>query len=507
MRPPVVAAIAALLLFGVLFGVLFVGQDDDRRRAGGDATARGGETEREIAGGRPAPPPAPPRRVGPVVPGGDERGAPSDAGDDGSGAGESPGADEKVIPLPRGDAELRLRVVDRSRIPHPGVLVSVRAGRSLETLATDREGLAVFASLAAGNYTFRLASEEIPELTAVKELTVAAGEMKEVVIKIGRFDQQIRGRVLDRNGQPVAGMPVYARKQVFEVDEGDYVVADVSNLEAESGPDGSYELVHLEEADYLVRTEAIAEYPSVQKVFRAGIQNADLVLEATDDLEVYGTVRSSTGDVVEGVVVSVVGQALRQAVTDARGNFTLPVALSEDRSAYVVRARKDGYQDGQANLLRAEFEGFDRWQVQLVLEPLGLTVPVRGVLLDDLGNAVARESVMLYSSALNARHKAISDGDGQFDLGEVEVGSYRLWVYPRQRYEDYSLDPVEVPPGGLEIEIVLKSIATGTLRGTMVNPEGNPVSGFTLWLRSMSALGNSVTVTGDSLGQIGRAHV
>ena len=112
----------------------------------------------------------------------------------------------------------------------------------------------MFADIAAGVYSFRVEAADIPELAAAKEVTLAAGEEKEVSITVGTFGLELSGTVLDRDGRPVPGIRLEARKQMFELNEGDYYVADGSRLFTESGPDGMYRFTTLEEADYLVAT-------------------------------------------------------------------------------------------------------------------------------------------------------------------------------------------------------------------------------------------------------------
>ncbi|HZN57878.1 MAG TPA: carboxypeptidase-like regulatory domain-containing protein, partial [Planctomycetota bacterium] len=137
-----------------------------------------------------------------------------------------------------------------------------------------------------------------------------------------------------------------------------------------------------------------------------------------------------------------------------------------------------------------------------VLEPLGVQVAVEGFLGDLDRNPVPGETVFLQSASIGSRYQATSDARGKFQFARVQVGDdYRLWTYPRQGLRDYVKTAVSVPASGLEIEILLEPLTLGTLRGAVVDAAGAPVPAFTLWLRSMKALGSSLSLLSDGQGR------
>ena len=139
--------------------------------------------------------------------------------------------------------------------------------------------------------------------------------------------------------------------------------------------------------------------------------------------------------------------------------------------------------------------------VDVELEPVGATGVVIGRVFDEVGEPVEGETVHFYSSELKARYQAISQQDGTFRIDAVQLaGDYRVWLFPRASFKDYSLRPVEVGGDGLELEIWLEHVATGTVTGALVDPLGRPVPDFVFWLRSTEAQGRSVSVTGDADG-------
>lgn len=516
MKPVVVSLTVAAALFSAILGVLLYLQSrGDRGGAGG-----GGAEESAVEAGAVDPLRGAEGEAGSesARSGGSGREGAADEGNGGAGAsrgGPAPapgGADEEGAeddaaagagkpPLPEGTAVLTVEVVDRASAPRAGLTVEILYGQAAAEEVTSEEGLAVFPSLAAGKYSFRARGDDIPALESAKDITLRDGEEKQVTLTVESFTGEIAGRVLARDGTRVPGIRVFARKELFAAKEGDFMVSSHANLSTVTGPEGEYRFTGLEPADYTLHTEATPEYPSVRAIYRAGVQSADLILDPARDLRIYGVVHSSEGEPIANATVVPVGQSSRQVRSDAEGRYDLALGLSDERTAYALKVQREGYKEKQVNILAAELEGAEHWEVNVVLEPLDRTAPVSGVIADEAGEPVAGETVMLYSAERSGRYSATSNGQGHFTLGEVQVGEYRLWIYPKRAFKDYTLDPVEVREEGLELEIRLESVETGVIRGRMVDPAGAAVPRFTLQLRSMTALGNSLDVVGDDGGR------
>jgi hypothetical protein len=168
----------------------------------------------------------------------------------------------------------------------------------------------------------------------------------------------------------------------------------------------------------------------------------------------------------------------------------------------VLVATKEGFREARVHFRLDDQGDADRREVDIELEPLGPRAAVRGKLSGPDGEAVPGETVYLQSPSLDARYTAKTDGEGRFALADVQVGKdYRLWVYPQSGFKDHSRSDFEVPPEGIEVEIPLEAAAVGTLRGILADPDGRPVPRFTLWLRSLKALGRSLPLTSDAAGR------
>jgi protocatechuate 3,4-dioxygenase beta subunit len=418
------------------------------------------------------------------------------------------GGPRGTLPIPRGSATLVFELSDAAGKPVSRAAVTLLRGRSAQTTPCDRHGLSVFVDIEAGTYTFTVAAEGVPELVSAKEISLSDGEERRVPLTIDPYALGISGRVLDRGGTPVAGIKVEARRQLSELVEGALLRSDQESLVATSDRGGRYEISRLDAADYVLRTEATDGYPSATKVYRAGSRSADIVLEEARLLAVHGTVASKDGQALAGVRIQPLGQSTHQVETGQDGTFELDVEILEGQSVQVLAANKAGYRETRVNLRMDEARGEDRLELNLVMDELGARASFAGTISDGEKNPVGGETVYLHSSSLNARYQTTSDARGRFKLSDVQVGGdYRLWIYPRQGFKDFQKTPVEVPESGAELEIVLESIATGGVRGRMVDSQGRPVPSFTLWLKSLKALGSSVAVTGNEAGQFEAENV
>jgi hypothetical protein len=136
------------------------------------------------------------------------------------------------------------------------------------------------------------------------------------------------------------------------------------------------------------------------------------------------------------------------------------------------------------------------------LEPVQELVEVSGTVLSNKGKPVPGETVQFYSEAARQRYSAVSDRNGAFWIDEVETSSdYLLAVHPRDKWRDFTRHGVEIALGGADLEVVLEPLNLGSLTGQMVDPTGQPVPQFSLWLRNPGALNQpALLVTGDGQG-------
>jgi hypothetical protein len=310
----------------------------------------------------------------------------------------------------------------------------------------------------------------------------------------------ISGMVVDEAGMGAGGIEVVSRlKHAF----GEQEAADDADGERAvlTDIDGFYEIRGVADGEYVVQTEPTDRYETARAMVRAGSETADLVLrERRPEVLVFGTALSE-GVPLDGVEVAVIGQS-DGAATDSQGNYELKLEVAGDKRGHTLRFAREGYREVRATVDGPKTARRGEIRVDAEMEPVRELVDVSGTVVSRDGEPIPDQSVQLYSESARQRHTAVTRTDGRFWLEDVETSSdYLLAVYPEEHWRDFKKHGVEITLGGVDLEVVLEPRALGRLSGRMVDPDGQPVPLFSLWLRNRSALNSDpLLVTGDQQG-------
>jgi len=131
----------------------------------------------------------------------------------------------------------------------------------------------------------------------------------------------------------------------------------------------------------------------------------------------------------------------------------------------------------------------------VTLRPEQTLTTVSGVVRSKTGVPIPGEQV--YLQRTQQKYRAMTDGSGRFLFTGVESGGgYALWLLPRGPFQRFRQENVKVPAAGLgNLEVFLDPVGTGRVSGRVLDTQGNPVSGFRLWVRSENALNADRQVT------------
>lgn len=410
-------------------------------------------------------------------------------------------------PIPAGDSSLEVVLLDASGLPLSDVETVLQAGALEARASVDPEGKVLFADIAAGTYDVRLLPAEGPELTTARRVTLAAGEEKNLVLRVATSLRNIVGRVLDRDGNPVPGITIEAERHLFQVNESQVVPVENEVATAVSGADGAYEIADLLDGEYELSTVATDRYASVRKIARAGAGSCDLILDAARHRSIEGRVRSPDGTPLAGVLILPPGQPTRQTRSDPDGAYALNLAVGDDERSYWLRFSAQGYRDRYEKLVPEDLESARPIALDVELAPIGETSHVEGLLLSSDGDPVPGETVYLHSPSLRARYVGTSDSVGAFVIEGVQLADdYRVWIHPKGDFADWSRYPLTVPAEGLAMEIVLEALGAGSVEGVVVDVQGQPQPDFRTWVRSARVLGRwfEVTAGKDGLFRVDR---
>ena len=377
----------------------------------------------------------------------------------------------------------------------------LRSGLSTAEVMTNGAGEAIFSEITAGSYTLRLAPPTRPELTSTRKIRLRAEESKRITVHVGDFHRSISGRVLDRLGTPVPDFPVEARRHLFQPEDGAVVPMDQSSQRDLTDPEGFFEISGLDDAEYEVRTLPTERYAPARTMVRAGTESVQLILSEVQELRVHGRVHSPDGDPLPGVVVTSPGQVTRQTRSGDTGSYSVELALDGRSRFYTLKFELAGFRTSNWRLAGSEAESTSEHRLDMQMEPVRVTTQLTGRVVSSIGAAMGGEKLVLSSPFSRSHYHTVSHPDGRFVFREVEIGEdYRLSILPAGDYKDYTEAELVVPEEGLEHEIVLEPLASGRVRGFMVDVLGNRVTNVNLWVRSSMARRKSLRVVGGHTG-------
>jgi hypothetical protein len=313
----------------------------------------------------------------------------------------------------------------------------------------------------------------------------------------GPSRRPLSGWVFDRRGDAAPGLRVFAQpRRLF----GAAPAAAAATGSTRSGGDGSFYFPALVDGEYLVQTEETERYESASATIRAGVDAAVLTVEVKGGrtIRVFGTVESDRMSALGGVRVEPVIEPARATSTDEIGRYALTLP-SRSATVHAIRFLKAGFRETRLNV-DADQPGAEV-RLDARLEQLRGKVVVSGSVTGD-GSPLHLAAVQLYSASLARSYRTASDRSGRFALPDVETGEdYRLWVRAKAGYRDHVQDDLVVPGAGLEVPVALAPLEEATLSGQMIDPEGRPVPGLSLWLVTGSGGRGPILVTGDARGR------
>lgn len=489
MRVVVCSALLALALLAGVVGLLSFSEGPEATRPGSEGPSRreapSGETDSLVLND----------------PGGAPAAAEPKSPDSAEPATPSPDPDERLEPLPRGTSDLRLRVLNSSGRPYPDVSVRLLGRSGAQESVTDGDGLADFESIPADLYDLRVQAPDGPLLRASEKHHLQPGETSEVTLRIGRFDLGVSGRVLTRSGRSLAGIAVEATRYPRNQGRIHLVPAERASQRSVSDRRGFYEVRGLEAGDYVLVTEATGEFPPTRRVVQAGEKLFNILLDEGRDLRVTGRVTDLSGYPLESVRVSLLDDSTTSCATGPEGAYELSLGIGETQRTRVLAYQLQGYRVAQVEILRDDLKGSAALERNVSLLPEGFSAPVRGWIRKSDGTVVEGLAVSLESGSLRARLRTESDSTGRFAFPEVEIAEdYSLRVQAPTGWKDHEQRPLRVWDKGVELDIILEQLPSGSITGQVVDLTGRPVPALEFSVRHPRALARELSVKTDESG-------
>jgi protocatechuate 3,4-dioxygenase beta subunit len=374
----------------------------------------------------------------------------------------------------------------------PGAVVETRSGESGARVSSDpRLGLVEALTDERGEFRLEgltkssyLVSASAPGYGRTTKPGVSPGEPVELYLFPG---SGIFGRLLDEKGNPVGGAHVSAESEDRLPRMPGTSTAQVSDAE------GRFAFLGLEPGRYrlFARHEDFA--PSAHDLELPKESDAEAELVLTKGVTLTGRLIDENDEPVAGKVSlaaldgGAVGALLRSrftAETDALGVFTL-TSVPSGEHRLVAEARGYGAKSVEALVTgRARQEDLG----DVVLETgLAISGRVQGESGSPIPGATVHAFPSFQSAMMAVRDRlfeAETDGEGRFVLAGLSEGVYN--VSASAAGFGYS-KPVVAESGAANVAIALEP--AGSIRGTVVDPDGRALSSFRAMARSSEARG------------------
>jgi protocatechuate 3,4-dioxygenase beta subunit len=366
-------------------------------------------------------------------------------------------------------AGVRVTVERAAQQPSSGIRVGPNAGESGATrpAVTDEEGRYLLRNAPPGKLTvtFDHSGYELIE----KPIDVAAGTgEKDLGKTVLRRGLGLEGRMVDEEGEPVAGVQIHANwhygggQRPAPGAPGRLSGSDTTDEQ------GGFAIYGLKAGKYELRTWQPGLYAS-KPIVQTGTKDISVVLMKAGQLT--GRVMSLGAPVAGANVTARIGTPgsngqthwthVGWARTDSDGVFRLD-SLPPDR-AFSLRITHDGYRPKEVEGVRAS----DRRDVF----ELDRGVQIGGKVVTPDGEPVAGVNLTIQ---VNGRHsKNVASGlDGSFEAGGLDEGT--ITVRAARWNQDYVAEPLTVAPGDRSVRYVVRM--GESIRGRILDADGTPAN-------------------------------
>jgi hypothetical protein len=334
--------------------------------------------------------------------------------------------------------------------------------------------------------------------TSGRESTKSEEEVKQPELMIS-------GTVLDDVGQLVPGATVVARYSDSPADDAGTALTSSQQLTRLTNNLGSFEFENLDEGDYVLRVKKSDQYgPGYQRV-RAGMANAELILQRFREVSVYGQVVDEIGEPLAEVKIRALGKHSSNK-SDTNGIYEILTVPIKAGQPPVLDFSLEGFQDNRRRIDAALNPETDQVQLDVQMEPDSNApkVALSGQVLGPISEPAVGVRVKLSSFKSKKRYSTTSNESGEFDFQEVESGNgYRLEVAPTNDYAAFESDVFSLGVEDALYDISLEPAEFSELTATITDLSGQPLRGFSLWALGIGKNAQSpVLVQTDSSGRI-----
>lgn len=299
----------------------------------------------------------------------------------------------------------------------------------------------------------------------------------------------ISGAVLDDTGNLLPGITVLARMADNPGKNPVSARAGSGDLRQQTDELGSFTFENLREGEYELAVTALEQYQPATLRVRAGVANAELVLQRFRSVRVFGTITDDVGNPLEGVRVRALGSK-SLVLSDVNGAYEVETSPRKAGQPPVLDFSLEGYRDARRRVedVIGSTASEVQLDVQLEWESDESKVAVYGLVYGPATEPVAGAMVWLSSYEYNVFERTRSSTMGEYRFEEVKVGDgYTLGVEPREKYAAFKSESLGIGPGDLNYDVTLEETGVASLSGILTDLSGIPLGNFMLWASNTDA--------------------
>jgi|GEM_PF-6903240 hypothetical protein len=291
-------------------------------------------------------------------------------------------------------------------------------------------------------------------------------------------DNTIKGKVLDAESNPIAGVTV-----------------KVDNIETETNEEGEYTLGNTPPFGSV--TVAATKIGYVDRTSTITISNkettVDFTLQARDQVIVTGTVKDQDGEVIEGATVKLTGYQDYETTTNELGEFTLEEVYSSTVYTTLEISMKGYGTYTRTNLSVYVYSGTEYKAGTFTLTAIP-TVKVFGKVTNEDGSVYIDNATVKLEGYED--YEVTTSNEGEFEIEGVYVNQDYNIVISAEEYYDYEstlkVEDVDILLEDIILQAIpIKLIVSGKVKST----EGDSLTGASVALVGEDAFHGTTTDT------------
>lgn len=301
---------------------------------------------------------------------------------------------------------------------------------------------------------------------------------------VGSATAGISGLVVNSDAQPIAG----ARVAIT----GGPVTGRADTTDAS----GLYELLTLPAGTYTLRASATGFTPQIRTIAITGTSAVQLDFTLTEQANqllgaITGGVTQSDGTAIADVSIRVTGgPSTGQSVqSDAQGDF----AISDlPEGTYTLTFTRSGYATRTINSIEVDAGRATTLDVILGLSSTGGVL--NGTVTDTNGSGVSSVQVRVLQNS-TVIGTTTTGSQGTYSLSDLAAGTYAV-QFSKSGYTTAQVSGVQITAGAsrtVDVQLDTTGAGSGTLSGTVVDPQGRPVQSAVVTLAGGGGEFNTTT--------------